>query len=175
MTRFVFIVLFSLFAIAYSQPKPTTQSAAPVPTILWGTCPQLEPSETDKKSKAKILADCLKDFPIPEKVTEQTIAQHQKSIAECALKKENWFESDGSYKFSKAESEIKKKKLDSKMEAELLAAHSKCKGEAKEMFKTPKVAGGNNVEQVQFFQSCMDFHITKSCNIKIQQPAVSAS
>lgn len=71
------------------------------------------------------------------------------------MKKENWFESDGSYKFSKAESEIKKKKLDSKMEAELLAAHSKCKGEAKEMFKTPKVAGGNNVEQVQFFQSCV--------------------
>lgn len=43
--------------------------------IVWGSCPQLEPSETDKKAKAQVLADCLQLHPIPKEVTEESIGQ----------------------------------------------------------------------------------------------------
>lgn len=179
------LVLLALVAVAScKKPKSAPQKAAaqeaapavaPVPVIVWGSCPQLEPTETEKKSKAKVLEDCLKQFPVPKEVTEETIGKHQKSIAECALQKESWFEKDGSYKFAKAKGEIKKKNLSKAMEKKLMAAHEKCQTEAKDMFKAPKIKGANMVDQVQFYQSCMDFHITQACDIKITQPAAAAS
>ena len=67
------------------------------------------------------------------------------------------FEKDGTYKFDKAAGEIKKKKLTTKMETDLLGAHEKCKGEAKEMFKAAAKKNSNQVDQVQFYQSCVSF------------------
>ncbi|KAH9405345.1 hypothetical protein TYRP_001193 [Tyrophagus putrescentiae] len=177
------VALLALLAgLVSCQTKPAAAPAAtaapaapaPVPVIVWGNCPQLEPSEEDKKSKAKVLQECLQEHPIPKEVTEESIGKHQANIAECALKKENWFETDGSYKFDKAASEIKKKNLSKSMEASLLTAHGKCKSESSEMAKEPKMKGAARVQQVQFYQSCMDFHITKACDIKIQTAAAAA-
>lgn len=67
------------------------------------------------------------------------------------------FEKDGSYKFDKAASEIKKKNLSKSMEASLLTAHGKCKTESTEMDKEPKTKGMARVAQVQFYQSCVSF------------------
>jgi len=179
--KYLTSILLLAFVASISCQKPKSKQeasapqTAPVPVIIWGSCPQLEPSEEDKKAKAKVLEECLKQFPVPAQVNEETIGKHQKSIAECALKKENWFDKDGSYKFSKAKSEIKKKNLSKGMEKKLFAAHEKCQSEAKEMFKEPVAKGGNQVDQVQFYQSCMDFHITQACDIKISQPAARAS
>lgn len=49
------------------------QQPAAMPVIIWGSCPQLEPSEADKKSKSDVLAACLKQFPIPAELTQEKI------------------------------------------------------------------------------------------------------
>lgn len=189
LSLFVFLVVAAV--VESQSPAAAPQQPAAMPVIIWGSCPQLEPSEADKKTKSDVLANCLKQFPIPAELTQEKINTRktsrllsilvlslnllfldQKSVAECALKMENWvsvwvkclypylsniivvnvqFEKDGSYKFSKAESEIKKKKLDSKMETELLKAHVTCRDEAKAKV-TDKV---KVVEQVQLYQACV--------------------
>lgn len=67
------------------------------------------------------------------------------------------FEKDGSYKFSKAEGEIKKKKLSSEMESALLKAHVECQASAKATV-TDKT---KVVEQVQLYQVCVSIAAKK--------------
>lgn len=86
------------------------------PTISWGKCPQLEPKEAEKKQKAEIIRTCLKSIPLPENITQESVEKHRTQVAKCALNAENWFTDDGNYRFEKAESEIKNKKLDSTIE-----------------------------------------------------------
>jgi len=175
-----FVLLFGLVLAQNRQQKPKRQSAqqraaqptpsAPPanekpPTINWGKCPQLEPKETDKTQKAAVLEGCLKTHPIPKNLTESTIETHQKQIAECALKKENWFSKSGTYRFPKAEQEIKRKGLTKEIEASLIKQHNKCKGESETKFPRKTQI----VDLVQLYQACMDFHITETCGIKLTQ------
>lgn len=53
-----------------------------MPVIVWGNCPQLEPSEEDKKSKAKVLQECLQEHPIPKEVTEESIGKREQSTTD---------------------------------------------------------------------------------------------
>jgi hypothetical protein len=57
---------------AQPQPQPQPQPDK-IPTINWGKCPQLEPKESEKTTKATILESCLKLNPIPKNLTETTI------------------------------------------------------------------------------------------------------
>jgi hypothetical protein len=146
---------------APQQAPPESQKP---PTINWGKCPQLEPKESDKTTKATILEGCLKSNPIPKNLTETSIENHQRTIAECALKRENWFSKSGTYRFSKAETEIKRKGLPKDIETQLVAHHKKCKTESEQKF--PQKA--KIIDLVQLYQACMDFHITETCGIKLE-------
>ncbi|XP_054157045.1 uncharacterized protein LOC128955402 [Oppia nitens] len=146
-----------------STTANTTATEEKPPTIDWGQCPQLAPKESERVAKARVLESCLGQHPVPQNLTQQTIETHQKSMAKCALKKEKWFSKSGSYRYSKAESEIKAKKLIPEMEKQLLSDHKKCESEAKQEFPKREAI----VEQIQLYQACMDFHITKVCGIKL--------
>lgn len=72
----VFVVLCVAALAEAQEPKQAPAPAAqpvPVPVIIWGSCPQLEPSEEDKKVKSEVLAGCLKQFPIPAELTQENI------------------------------------------------------------------------------------------------------
>jgi hypothetical protein len=79
----------------------------------------------------------------------------QKKIAECALKKENWFAKNGSYRFAKAEQEIKRKGLSKEVEAALIREHKKCKQESEQKF--PQRA--QIIELIQLYQACVSANI----------------
>jgi secreted protein, putative len=86
-------------------------SVPPPPSIDWGNCPQLEPEEQEKIEKAAVIKQCLDLIPLPQNITQESVDQHRSDIAKCALTKENWFTSEGKYRYEKAQSEIKSKKL----------------------------------------------------------------
>lgn len=87
------LTLLCLTACAASVVSGQEAQPAPAPAaqakIVWGSCPQLEPSESDKKSKADILQDCLKQFPIPAQLTEATIVERKYSANTCKLSRNN--------------------------------------------------------------------------------------
>jgi len=159
-----------LVAVAHGAPQApaNTQGApgAPVPLIEWGKCDQLKPSDSERESKAGTVDACLKENPIPdpEKSTAESIEKHRETVTTCALKKEGWFNDNGSYKFDRARTEIVNKKLAGDIEKEVLVKHDECQKEAKEKY------ADNFIAQVQMYQACMDYNISNICGIKVQIP-----
>ncbi|GIY88909.1 uncharacterized protein CDAR_108221 [Caerostris darwini] len=140
------------------------QEAAP--EVNWGKCPELEPTAAEQRSKGEVIQQCLEKNPPPAEgssLTQEQIDKHRETITTCALKTEGWFAADNNYNYSRARKEIQGKRL--KPEAQILGKHDECSKEAKENFPD------NNIAQVQLYQACMDFHITKICEIKITPPA----
>jgi hypothetical protein len=158
-----------------ARTVPTTSGAsadnAPAPpTIDWGSCPQLEPNDTEKREKANIIKQCLERIPVPKNITQQSIEVHRAEVAKCALQLEGWFNEHGQYKYEKAEVEIRKKKLEAAIQQQVLAQHAECQQEARNKFpKTDEV-----IAQIQLYQACMDYHISKICNIQITYAPSSA-
>ncbi|XP_015786166.1 uncharacterized protein LOC107363453 [Tetranychus urticae] len=140
-------------------PTPVAGPHRP-PTINWGKCPQLEPKEAEKKQKADIIRTCLKSITLPENITQESVEKHRTEVAKCALNAENWFAEDGSYRYDKAESEIKNKKLQPEIEPQIVNQHSECRKEAEEQFPS-------GIAQIQLYQACMDYHISMICGIQI--------
>lgn len=95
----------------------------------------------------------------------------QRNITGCALRAENWvwlqrlhrssynsdfvslqFDKNGNYRFEKAETEIKNKKLSNEMQTQLVNAHQLCGKDAKDKFVAMRV---DVVDQVQLYQACV--------------------
>lgn len=76
------------------------------------------------------------------------------------------FNADKTYKYNKAEEELKKKDVEAGIKAKILDQHKQCKQQALEKFPAASAV----IEQVQFYQSCMDFHVSQLCSIKIMLP-----
>jgi len=151
-----------------AQAQSGLQGAQPItPTIKWGRCPQLEPTQSEKLKKAEVITKCLEIVPIPNNITRETVELHREQIAACALQMEGWFTDDGNYRFEKAESEIKNKKLDSKIEEQVLGYHGQCKEEAVNRFPTQS---RQVIAQIQLYQACMDYFISEVCGIEVTIP-----
>lgn len=150
-------------------PAPGSASAdnpPPAPVIDWGSCPQLEPNDAEKREKANIIKQCLERIPVPKNITQQSIEVHRAEVAKCALQLEGWFNEHGQYKYEKADGEIRKKQLESTIQQQILSQHAECQQEAKTKF--PKL--DEVIAQIQLYQACMDYHISKICNIQITYP-----
>lgn len=80
---------------AASAPSSTTATAGqPViePTIDWGKCPQLAPTEEQRKQKTEIIKACLEKHPLtqaPEQLNAEIVDAHRIKLGECALTKED--------------------------------------------------------------------------------------
>lgn len=179
-----------------AQTKPATAPAAnpPViePIIDWGKCPQLAPTDQQRKAKTEIIKSCLELNPLnvsQEQLNAEIVEKHRIKLGECALTKEDWvslslqsvdwlmpqkliisqnfqFNADKTYKYDKAEDELKKKDVEEALKTKILEQHKQCKAQGLEKFSAQNVI----IEQVQFYQSCMDFHVSQLCNIKIMLP-----
>lgn len=158
-------------AAAPAQAAAATAAMPPViePVIDWGKCSQLAPTEQQRKVKTDIIKACLDANPLstkPEELSAEIVEKHRIKLGECALNKEDWFNADKSYKYDKAEEELKKKDVEASIKTKILDQHKQCKQQALEKF----AAASAIIEQVQFYQSCMDFHVSQLCNIKIMLP-----
>lgn len=171
-------LLFACVALSYAAPPSAPVSSAPSasgppvvePIIDWGKCPQLAPTDEQRKQKTEIIKTCLESNPIgtsPEQLNAEAVEKHRIKLGECALNKEDWFNADKTYKYDKAEEELKKKDVEAAIKTKILEQHKECKKQA--LGKFP--AGSAVIEQVQFYQSCMDFHVSQLCSIKIMLPA----
>lgn len=138
--------------------------AAPTFEVNWNKCPQLEPSESEKNKKTQVITKCLQSAPIPTNLTRENVETHREQIATCALKVEGWFDDQGNYKYDKAESEIRGKKLESNIELQVLKFHVACKDEASKKFPRDQ---NKLIDQVQFYQACMDYYISIVCEIEV--------
>lgn len=141
-------------------PEP----GSPQPKINWGQCPQLEPSLQEKMKKANVITKCLEVTPIPQNLTRDTVERHREAVAACALQMEGWFTPEITYRYEKAESEIKSKRLPAQVENKVLGYHSQCKQEAEEKYphSTQTV-----IHQIQLYQACMDYFISEACGIEV--------
>lgn len=137
---------------------------APTFEVNWNKCPQLEPSESEKNKKTQVITKCLQSAPIPSNLTRENVESHREQIATCALRVEGWFDDQGNYKYDKAESEIKGKKLDGAIELQVLKFHVACKDEASKKFPRDQ---NKLIDQVQFYQACMDYYISIVCEIEV--------
>lgn len=104
-------LLLAFVALAYGAPStgPTapvssapSASGPPViePIIDWGKCPQLAPSEQQRKQKTEIIKACLDANPLgttPEQLNAEAVEKHRIKLGECALTKEDWVSSSTSY------------------------------------------------------------------------------
>lgn len=171
-------LLLALVALTYGAPQSAPISSAPSangppviePVIDWGKCPQLAPTEEQRKQKTEIIKACLDANPLtnnPDQLNAEVVEKHRIKLGECALNKENWFDADKTYKYDKAEEELKKKDVEASIKTKILDQHKQCKSQALEKFP----ATASVIEQVQFYQSCMDFHVSQLCSIKIMLPA----
>lgn len=149
-------------------PEP----GSPQPTINWGQCPQLEPTIQEKMNKANVITKCLEVTPVPQNLTRDTVERHREAVAACALQMEGWFTPDIRYKYEKAESEIRSKKLPSGVETKVLQYHTQCKQEAEEKYphSTQTV-----IHQIQLYQACMDYFISEACGIEVRMPTPQQS
>ncbi|CAG2109788.1 unnamed protein product [Medioppia subpectinata] len=156
-------------AQAPSQPQPQSQQppATQGPQINWGKCPQLEPSEKEKMTKAQVITKCLETTPLPQNITRDTVELHREQIAACALQSEGWFTANNAYDFGKAETEIKNKQLTKQIEDQVLGYHKQCKEEAEEKFPNTK---NTVIAQIQLYQACMDYFISDVCGIEVNEP-----
>lgn len=103
----------------YPQPPMQPESQAgppPPPQINWGNCSQLRPSEREMQDKANIIKACLQAIPLPSNITQESVEKHRHDVAKCALEKENWFNQNGQYRYEKAETEIRNKRLNTDIE-----------------------------------------------------------
>lgn len=137
---------------------------APTFEVNWNKCPQLEPSESEKSKKTQVITKCLQSAPIPTNLTRENVESHREQIATCALRVEGWFDDQGNYKYDKAEAEIKGKKLDGSIEIQVLKFHVACKEEASKKFPRDQ---NKLIDQVQFYQACMDYYISIVCEIEV--------
>lgn len=170
-------LLIAFAALVYGAPQSAPVSSAPSaggppviePIIDWGKCPQLAPSEQQRKQKTEIIKSCLDANPLstsPDQLTPEIVEKHRIKLGECALNKEDWFNADKTYKYDKAEEELKKKDVEAPIKSKILEQHDSCKKQALEKFTATSAI----IEQVQFYQSCMDFHVSQLCSIKIMLP-----
>lgn len=60
-----------------------------------------------------------------------------------------------------------KKDVEAGLKTKIMDQHKQCKQQALEKFP----ATSSVIEQVQFYQSCMDFHVSQICNVKIMLPS----
>lgn len=163
-------------ALAQAAPPQAPVSSAPAaggppvvePIIDWGKCPQLAPTDEQRKVKTEIIKQCLEANPLgsADQLSAAAVEKHRIKLGECALNKEDWFNADKTYKYDKAEEELKKKDVEASIKTKVLDQHKQCKQQALEKFP----AGTSVIEQVQFYQSCMDFHVSQLCSIKIMLP-----
>lgn len=152
-------------AADHNSAVPTSNAQqAPSFEVNWNKCPQLEPSESEKGKKTQVITKCLQNAPIPTNLTRENVESHREQIATCALKVEGWFDDQGNYKYDKAEAEIKAKRLESQIELQVLKFHVACKGEAQNKFPRQQ---HKLIEQVQFYQACMDYYISIVCEIEV--------
>lgn len=151
-----------------STQAPATAMApgGAVPTfeVNWNKCPQLEPSEVEKNKKTQVITKCLQSAPIPSNLTRENVETHREQIATCALRVEGWFDELGNYKYDKAESEIRAKKLEPTIEVQVLKFHVACKDESSKKFPREQ---NKLIDQVQFYQACMDYYISIVCEIEV--------
>ncbi|RWS22631.1 hypothetical protein B4U80_07214, partial [Leptotrombidium deliense] len=134
------------------------------PQIYWGRCPQLEPTMDEKVKKAAVITKCLETTPVPQNITQESVEVHREQVAACALQMEGWFNDKGLYKYDKAESEIKAKRLSKEIEERILSYHKQCKEEAEEKFPVSNKA---LISQIQLYQACMDYFISDVCGIDV--------
>ena len=102
-------LVVTFITLAYGAPQAAPQSAPvssapsasgpPViePIIDWGKCPQLAPTEMQRKQKTEIIKTCLDANPLnasPDKLTHELVEQHRIKLGECALNKEDWVSSE---------------------------------------------------------------------------------
>lgn len=103
----------------YPQAAAQPQGQAgppPPPQINWGNCSQLKPNEREMQEKANIIKTCLEAVPLPSNITQESVEKHRHDVAKCALEKENWFNQNGQYRYEKAETEIRNKRLNGNVE-----------------------------------------------------------
>ncbi|XP_015918592.1 uncharacterized protein [Parasteatoda tepidariorum] len=152
------LIILCLVACVFAQDA--------VPEVNWGKCPELQPSQQEQRAKGEVIQQCLDKNPPPAEgasLTQEQIDAHRETITTCALKTEGWFGSDNKYNYNRARKEIQSKNM--KPQDQILSKHDECSKEAQENFPD------NNIPQVQLYQACMDYHITKICDIKITPPA----
>lgn len=146
------------------QAANSVSSSAPSFEVNWNKCPQLEPSDSEKNKKTQVITKCLQSAPIPSNLTRENVEAHREQIATCALKVEGWFDDQGQYRYDKAEAEIRGKKLDQAIETQVLKFHVACKEEASKKFPRDQ---NKLIDQVQFYQACMDYYISIVCEIEV--------
>lgn len=147
-----------------SASANSVAASAPTFEVNWNKCPQLEPSESEKNKKTQVITKCLQSAPIPTNLTRENVEAHREQIATCALKVEGWFDDQGQYKYDKAETEIRGKKLDPVIENQVLKFHVACQEEASKKFPRDQ---NKLIDQVQFYQACMDYYISIVCEIEV--------
>lgn len=150
--------------------QQTPPSLPQGPAINWGKCPELEPSEQEKLAKASVITKCLENTPLPGNITRESVEQHREQIAACALRAEGWFTNAGGYDFSKAEKEIKNKRLQKDLESQVLSYHTQCKSESEEKYPT---SNSSIIAQIQLYQACMDYFISDVCGIEVNDSDLS--
>lgn len=92
------LALMAVCGLAHVSAAPSTNPPAgsqPViePTIDWGKCPQLAPTEEQRKQKTEIIKACLEKHPLtqpPEQLNAEIVDAHRIKLGECALTKEDW-------------------------------------------------------------------------------------
>ncbi|KAJ6218096.1 hypothetical protein RDWZM_009253 [Blomia tropicalis] len=152
---------------ADEAPSTDVSAAADRPQINWGKCPELEPSEQEKLSKASVITKCLETTPLPGNITRESVEQHREQIAACALRAEGWFTPTNGYDYGKAEKEIKNKRLKEGLEQQVLLYHSQCKAESEEKYPS---SNNSIIAQIQLYQACMDYFISDVCGIEVNEP-----
>jgi len=102
-------LLVAFAALAHGAPQSAPVSSAPAaggppviePIIDWGKCPQLAPTELQRKQKTEIIKACLDANPLntsPEQLNPEAVEKHRIKLGECALNKEDWVSSVPTYK-----------------------------------------------------------------------------
>lgn len=100
-------LLIAFVALVQGAPQSAPVSSAPSasgppviePIIDWGKCPQLAPTEQQRKQKTEIIKSCLEQNPLsgaPETLNAETVEKHRIKLGECALNKEDWVSSSHS-------------------------------------------------------------------------------
>lgn len=62
------------------------------PIIDWGKCPQLAPTDEQRKQKTEIIKQCLEANPLAtgDQLNAEAVEKHRIKLGECALNKEEW-------------------------------------------------------------------------------------
>jgi Spy/CpxP family protein refolding chaperone len=94
------LLLVACVALASAAPPTAPVSSAPSasgppvvePIIDWGKCPQLAPTEEQRKQKTEIIKQCLEANPLAmnEALSAEVVEKHRIKLGECALNKEDW-------------------------------------------------------------------------------------